>query len=276
MKEIEHNMADPRGQIEGFGKLVEVRSLSPVAALISLTFRSRVQVSVIHRRFTQALEMVTSLRGMTTRLSHISSLLSSDRSDPLGPSPNLLPIHYHLTELETFRNETLAQAKKGKSGARALQTLEQYFEQLGTMIEAFEAHYFRLARELLELTREGNAAVAVKIAKIAEVEGARDEKAIAIRMIKKSGNMDVAARFRSLQADARTLKHYRARVLDAIREGCKTSVEASFKKAGEDGVRWLEELDWVYEDLVVVEKELVQRFPPDWKVSYQQWERRQS
>ena len=211
--------------------------------------------------------MVTSLRGMYTRLSHISDLLSSDRADPLGPSPNLLPIHYHLTELETFRNETLAQAKKGKSGTRATQTLEQYFERLGETIEAFEAHYFRLARELLELARAGNAAVAVKIAKIAEVEGARDQKAIAIRMVKKSGNMDVAARFRSLQADARTIKHYRAKVMDAIRDGCKTAVERSYARHGDDGVAWLEDLEWIYEDLVIVEKELVQRFPPDWKVS---------
>ncbi|BGP17883.1 hypothetical protein JCM10213_000961 [Rhodosporidiobolus nylandii] len=268
LKEVEHQMADPRGQIEGFGKLVEV--------------------SIVHRRLTQTLEMVHSLRSMYSRLSHLSSLLASDRSDPLGPSPNLLPIHFHLTELETFRNETLAQAKKHGSGSRSVvgspdpnaspgsaaavggastkETLERYFERLGETIEAFEAHYFRLARELLALARAGQAAVAVKLCKIAEVEGARDQKAVAIRMMKKSGNVDVASRFRSLQADARTIKHYRSKVLDAIREGCRTSVEGSFKRAGENGVAWIEELEWVYEDIVTVRDELVDKFPEDWKI----------
>ncbi|BGP71825.1 SNARE-binding exocyst subunit S6 [Rhodotorula toruloides] len=268
VREVEHQMGDPRGQIDGFGKLVEV--------------------SIVHRRLTQTLEMVESLRSMYSRLSHLSDLLSADRSDPLGPSPNLLPIHYHLTELETFRNETLAQAKRAASsaapstvaspdpsapasqqlasGSTTRETLERYFERLGETIEAFEAHYFHLARELLELARNGNAAVAVKLCKIAEVEGARDQKAIAIRMVKKAGNVDVASRFRSLQADARTIKHYRSKVLDAIREGCRTNIEKSFRRAGEDGVRWVEELEWIYEDVLTVRDALVDKFPDDWKI----------
>ena len=210
--------------------------------------------------------MVTSLSGMYSRLSHISELLSLDRAAPLGPAPNLLPIHYHLTELETFRNETLAQAKRSHSSPASKETLEQYFERLGETIEAFEAHYFRLARDLLELARSGNAAVAVKIAKIAEVEGARDQKAVAIKMLKQGGNLDVAARFKSLQAEARVIKHYRAKVMDAIRESCKTAIAQSFVKHGEDGSAWLDDMDWVYDDLNLVKSELVPRFPPDWKV----------
>ena len=244
-------MGDPRSQIQGFGKLVEV--------------------SIVHRRLTSTLEMVNSLRSMYSRLSHLSSLLSADRSDPLGPSPNLLPIHYHLTELETFRNETLAQANKSaltkEKAAQTIQVLDKYFERLGETIEAFEAHYFRLSRELLALTRKGNSSVAVKLCKIAEVEGARDQRAIAIRMVKKSGNLDVASRFRSLHADARTIKHYRSKVLEQIREGCKTEVEKSFRRAEEDGVRWIEELEWVYDDLDLVREKLVDKFPEDWKVS---------
>lgn len=213
--------------------------------------------------------MVNSLRSMYARLSFISGLLAADRSDPLGPSPNLLPIHYHLTELETFRNETLTQAKKNKAGgAEQTARLERYFDRLGETIEAFEAHYFRLARELLELARNGNASVAVKIAKIAEVEGSRDQKAIAIKMVKKAGSMDVAARFRSIQAEARTIKHYRAKVVEAIKDGCRTSVERSYARHGDNGIAWLEDLDWIYEDLVIVEKDLVPMFPPDWKVRF--------
>lgn len=237
--------------------------------------------------------MVSSLRSMYSRLSHLSDLLASDQATPLGSSPNLLPIHYHLTELETFRNETLAQAKRHGSshtplspslslsaspnlaapgspaavgGNSTRETLERYFGRLGTTIEAFEKHYFSLSRQLIPLARAGNASVAVKLCKIAEVEGSRDQKAVAIRMMKKSGNLDVASRFRSLQADARTIKHYRSKVLDAIRDGCKQRVEESFRKAGENGVQWVDELEWVYEDVVTVREELSDKFPEDWKV----------
>ncbi|SGZ20572.1 BQ5605_C021g09288 [Microbotryum silenes-dioicae] len=246
MKDVEHNMSDPRGQIPGFGKLV--------------------QLSVIHRRFTQALETATALRSMYTRLSHISSLLSTDRADPLGPAPNLLPIHYHLTELETFRNETLTQAKRSRCQPETMRTLEAYFERLSETIEAFEAHYFRIARELLELSRRGHASVAVKVAKIAEVEGARDQKAIAIRMVKKAGTLDVASRFKSLQADARIIKHYRAKVMDAIKDACRTEIERSYARHNDNGMAWLDDLDWIYDSLLTVEKDLAPGFPPDWKI----------
>lgn len=267
MGDISQGMADPRVHIDGFGKLIEVRPRPSSFPTPQLTDEdARAQVSVIHRRFVQALEMVTSLRGMYDRLSYISDLLDADRAAPLSPSPNLLPIHYHLAELETFRNETLAQAKRGHAGTGTKKTLESYFSRLGETIADFELHYFGLAGDLIALARKGHASVAVKVAKIAEVEGMRDQKAIAIKMVKRSANIDVAARFRSLQAEARTYKHYRARVMEAIRESCKVAIEKSFEKHKDDGVAWLEDLDWIYEDLSLVESELVPKFPPDWKV----------
>lgn len=204
---------------------------------------------------------------MYSRLSHISDLLALDSHDLLGPSPNLLPIHYHLSELETFRNETLAQAKRGGSSAASKRTLEQYFERLGETIDQFERHYFRLAKSLIALTRAGNAAVAVKMAKIAEVEDTRDRKALEIRTVKIGGHTDVAARFKSMQAEARTIKNYKAKMIDAIKAGCKSELEKSFARHNNDGVAWIEELDWIYDDLTLVEKELISRFPVDWKVS---------
>lgn len=38
---------------------------------------------------------------------------------------------------------------------------------------------------MLDIVRKGHAKVAIKIAKIAEIEGQRDEKAIAIRLVKR-------------------------------------------------------------------------------------------
>jgi exocyst complex component 3 len=210
--------------------------------------------------------MVTSLRGMYSRLSHISDLLALDSQHLLGPSPNLLPIHYHLTELETFRNETLAQARRSQSSAASKRTLEQYFERLGTTIDQFELHYFKICGQFLALARAGNAAVAVKIAKIAVLEGTRDRKALEVRTLKGTGTTDVAMMHKSMQAEARTIKNYKEKVIEAIELSCKLAIEASFAKYHEDGIAWIEDLDWIFDDLVLVEKELISRFPEDWKI----------
>lgn len=149
--------------------------------------------------------MVNQLKDMYNKIDYIDSLLQADKADPLGSAPHLLVIHFHLSQLESFKNETMLQAKRsGSDSAAALEALHTYFQRLDHLLKDFEEHYLNLARRLVDLARQGQAAVAVKIAKIAEVEGSRDEKAIAIKLVKKKG-AELASKFKSLQADAVSL-----------------------------------------------------------------------
>ena len=179
MVNVERLCEDPRTRVEGFARIRDV--------------------SRIHRHFVATLDMVTQLRDLSHTLQGIQDMLDVDRSDMLGPAHNLLAIHYHLTQLESFKNEALLQAKR--SSQEAVDILSRYFGQLNALLETFDGHYKDLAGNLVQLTKAGNASVAVKIAKIAEIEGGRDEKALAIRMVKKQG-AEVASKFKSLQADA--------------------------------------------------------------------------
>lgn len=207
--------------------------------------------------------MVDQLRNMYDKITRIEEMLHEERSQPLGPATNLLIIHYHLTQLEAFRNETTHQAKTSTPEARA--TLDRYFERLTGVLSSFEEHYYGLAGNLIGLARAGHAGVAVKIAKIAEVEGGRDEKAIAIRLVKKK-NAELASRFKSMQAEARVIKHYRATILQNIRNNAKTRLHELHIGMKGDSAQFFSSLDWYYEDLVVVEDQLAPRFPPDWKI----------
>lgn len=92
-----------------------------------------VQVSRIHRHFVQTLEMIENLRDMVDKIARIEDMLAAERRDPLGPARNLLAIHFHLSQLETFRNETVLQAKR--AGPEARVKLDRYFERLGGTIE---------------------------------------------------------------------------------------------------------------------------------------------
>jgi len=131
---------------------------------------------VVHRNFEQTEDMVNNLLEMDSRLDSIEEMLVMDQSDLLGPGPNLLPVHLQLTQLESFRNETMHQAKKASAESR--NKLARRFERLTTVIEAFDEHWVELCRNILSLARAGHPEVIVKIIKIAEVEGKEDEKVI--------------------------------------------------------------------------------------------------
>ncbi|KAH8916622.1 exocyst complex component Sec6 [Atractiella rhizophila] len=224
------------------------------------------EVSRVHRNFVLASETTTNLRNLQTRIKAVKKLLSIDRADPLGPSKNLLQIHYQVSEMEKFRNETVMRAKK--STPEEKKTLDRYFEPVGELIEEFEAHYLLLAGSILEIVRKGNPTVVIKIVKIAEVEGALDEKSVTIKLLRRQNN-DIAARFDYMEAAARNIKRYRAKVLDAIRASCKTAMERKFVSNRSDPVAFLEDLAWMFDDLELVREFLVDRFPADWNIEQQ-------
>lgn len=119
--------------------------------------------------------MVNNLLEMSSKLDLLENMLASDSQDILGPAPNLLIIHFQLNQLESFRNQTMHQAKKASASSRA--TLTRWFERLTNVIEAFDEYILALARNVLNLVRAGHSEVVVKLIKIAEVEGREDEKA---------------------------------------------------------------------------------------------------
>ncbi|KAH8986108.1 exocyst complex component Sec6 [Lactarius akahatsu] len=184
------------------------------------TFDQISRVSMVHRNFEQTEEMVNNLLEMSSRLDSIEAMLAADLDDLLGPAPNLLPIHLQLTQLENFRNETMHQAKRATAQSRN-----------------------NLARRFERLTaRAGHIEVIVKVVKIAEIEGREDEKAIAIRLVKKAAKLDAASK------------------------PINAKFEAAYLRDERDPVGFLENLGWLYQDLIAIERDVVACFPPDWDV----------
>ncbi|KAI0260109.1 exocyst complex component Sec6 [Gloeopeniophorella convolvens] len=226
------------------------------------TFDQISRVSMVHRNFEQTEEMVNNLLEMNSRLDSIEDMLAADQDDLLGPAPNLLRIHLQLTQLEAFRNQTMHQAKKATAQSR--NNLARRFERLTRIIEAFDEYVMELARNMLPLARAGHPEVIVKIVKIAEIEGKEDEKAIAIRLVKKAAKLDAASKFKSMQANARVIKHYRSKIMKNISESIKAKFEAAYLRDEKDPIGFIENLGWVYQDLIALERDVVACFPPDW------------
>jgi len=129
---------------------------------------------MVHRNFERTEELVNNLLEMTARIGQLEEMLYEDTQDILGPATNLLAIHYQINQLESFRNETMSQAKKASASSKA--TLAKWFERLNKIITIFDAYILELAQNLLPLVRAHREDVVIKLIKIAEVEGRADEK----------------------------------------------------------------------------------------------------
>ena len=137
-------------------------------------------------------EMVNNLTEMYSRLDTLEAQLDDCRQDVLGPATYLLIIHYQLNQLESFRNQTLHQAKRAKADVR--NTLKRHFERLDGVIDSFDEFVNEMASNLLEIVRAGNSSAVVKLIKIAEMEGKEDEKVRYTLVLTIRGNMLLSPR----------------------------------------------------------------------------------
>ncbi|TFK51799.1 exocyst complex component Sec6 [Heliocybe sulcata] len=228
------------------------------------TFGQISRVSMVHRNFEQVEEMVNNLLEMNSKLDMLEDMLARNREEVVGPAPNLLAIHYNINQLEAFRSQTMHQAKKASASSR--NTLTRWFERLTNLVKSFDEYILDLARNILPLIRAGYSEVVVKLVKIAEIEGKEDEKAIAIRLVRRAAKMDAAAKFRSMQADARVFKHYRSNITKTITESIRHKFEEGYQEYENDAGGFLDSLTWMYQDLIRIEEEVVPCFPPEWEI----------
>ena len=78
--------------------------------------------------------------------------------------------------------------------------------------------------------------------------------------------MDAASKFRSLQANARVIKHYRSKMTKNISDSIKASFESAMEEA-RDPVLFIEGLDdWMLKDLIRIETDVVPCFPSNWEI----------
>ena len=87
-----------------------------------------------------------------------------------------------------------------------------------------------------------------------------------MRFVKKAAKLDAALKFKSLQANARVIKHYRSKILKAIAQSINDRMENAYNRLVDDPVKFLGGLQWLYRDILRVESEVVPCFPADYDI----------
>ncbi|WFD33815.1 SNARE-binding exocyst subunit S6 [Malassezia cuniculi] len=232
------------------------------------SFRIISEMSHIHRCLVQTSGMLAKFESLSQEVQNIAIVLQQHASQLLGPAPQLLELHYKISEWETFRNETLHAA--ASTGATSQGELNQLFLPLDELINAFEDYFFSLAANVLQLVRAQQSSVVVRLVKIMERENRADEKTAAIRLAKRA-NLEGAARFRSVAAYGHTIKLYRLKFQETVQLTVQERLSAAwmtYTRNERDAtvVGFCSQLDWFFDDLDVVRVSLVPLFPADYNI----------
>ena len=87
-----------------------------------------------------------------------------------------------------------------------------------------------------------------------------------MKLVKKAAKMDVASKFRSMQANARVIKHYRSKLQKAIIESIQEKFNDAYEQSNQNPVAFLEDSLWIYQDVMRIQEEVVPCFPPSYDI----------
>ncbi|KAL8397454.1 hypothetical protein RB594_004252 [Gaeumannomyces avenae] len=220
-------------------------------------------VSQAHRNFGAVEAMRRNLETFNDRLSAVEKMLRQDEAEQ-DQMPNLLSIHYELTQLRNIRDDAIEQIQRAED--TSLQsTLEDYFERLEGIIDWFDEHVGMVSMNLINLVTSENNGLVVRFALIIEAEEKSDQRVLALQDALKD-HKEMAARFQSITDGAKTVRGYKDKFLLAIRGYCEAQFKASREDFLDDPSKLDKILRWFFNDLNAVRLGMVPLMPKKWKI----------
>ena len=220
-------------------------------------------ISQVHRNFTQVETMKANIESFDSRLDNLARLLGADDND-LANQPNLLSVHYELTQLRDIRDDAMDQIKRA-SDQSLENTLQNHFDRLDDVISWFDDHVGQVCMNLIPLLQGDNPSIIVRLAIVINEEEKADKKVKTLQDAQREYK-DLATRFKSMNNSARQVRGYKEKFLEAI----KLFAQQQFNEV--DG-RFLEEpeklgklMSFVFNDLFAVKQGMVSLMPKKWRI----------
>jgi exocyst complex component 3 len=220
-------------------------------------------VSQTHRNFSAVEAMRKNLDTFNDRLSSVENLLREDDAK-LEEMPNLLAVHYELTQLRNIRDDAMEQIARADDSSLQ-STLEDYFARLDETIEWFDEHIGIIALNLINVLINGNNGLVVRLAVIIEAEEKSDKRVKALQEALKD-HKEMAARFQSITDGAKQVRGYKEKFLQAIQIHANEQILESKQAFLEDPSKLEKSLKWFFNDLNAVKVGMVSLMPKKWRI----------
>jgi exocyst complex component 3 len=244
-------------------EMMKIDKLCAEAQNMILDFPNINLVSQTQRNFGAVENMRKNLDSFNDRLSQIEIMLREDDQDQEN-MPNLLAVHYELTQLRNIRDDAMEQIQRADDSSLA-STLEDYFSRLDETIEWFDEHVGTIALNLINVLVNGNNGLVVRLAVIIEAEEKSDKRVLALQEALKD-HKEMAARFQSITDGARKVRGYKEKFMQAVQIHADEQVTEAKQAFLEDPSKLEKTLRWYFNDLNAVKQGMVPLMPKKWKI----------
>jgi hypothetical protein len=229
-------------------------------------------VAQTHKNFESVEKMRNDIEAFEDRLENLEILLAQDDEDPAN-QPNLLQVHYGLTQLRDIRDETMGQIKNSDTSTELIDnltlesgvTVQDLFARLDDVVEWFDRHVGEACINLIQLVQTDNVGMVVRLAVVVEEEEKTDKKIKALQDAQREFG-DLASRFKSITQGPKELRGYKEKFITSIEYVCKAEMDAAREEFMQDPDKIEKSFKWYFNNLNTVKLGMVDLMPKKWKI----------
>ncbi|CDK24586.1 unnamed protein product [Kuraishia capsulata CBS 1993] len=190
-----------------------------------------------------------------------------------SPVTSLLVIHYRLNQLRDLRDELTLMSEKSKDDTKAV--LKRLFSTLDPLVARFDVFLQEITTCLIESMKEGNFSLIIRLVKIIDFEEREDLKLTIFQSLLEknqesfggdSGRKDTDKDSRMMKSSIKRTKvrGYKNLFFDWIQSLISEVFDNCIETFQDNPFEVLENLDWVFQDLKVVQESESLCFPQRW------------
>ncbi|ANB13398.1 Sec6p [Sugiyamaella lignohabitans] len=228
-------------------------------------------LSRVLQNFEDTQKFVNNFKTMSSQLNEIQALIDEESEFTFGSAmPNLLRIHYLLNGLRDVRDDAWFHAQHSTEDVR--RTIKKHFAPLDRTIEQFDRILIDISENVLEILKDDDHSLVVRVAKIINFEERQDlvsEISNQIQSDKSSSNSktDPTLLFKN-KISNRVPRGYPARFFKAIQNSIRQTFDNCMEQypPNEDPDALLDNLNWVFKELEITKEHLTKCVPERWNI----------
>lgn len=244
-------------------EMISIDRLGAEAQSMIRNFPEINAVAQAHRNFKAVEAMQRNIEGFDASLDGVMRLLRDDEEDP-ETQPNLLRIHYGISQLRSIKEEAMEQIKKADDPSLE-DTLNEVFKGLDDAVEDFDQHVFHACTLMLDLVHTGQTSLVVRLAVVVEEEEKYDMRIKELQEAQREFK-DLASKFQTLAVGSREPRGYKDKFLHVIKSIAGEKMQESRAGFMENPDNLKKEVAWFFNDLNAVRKGMVDLMPKKWKI----------
>lgn len=232
------------------------------------------KITKIHEIFDQSTDIVNKISSFNTSLEEIEVLIEQEDYENVDIDfdvPNLLEIHYKLNTLRDFQEKLTVLSENSNEDSKFI--VKRVISKIFEVIKKFDTLLENIIVGLVESVKINNNSLVIRLAKIIDFEEREDLRIEALKQVfdKKDSdrNNGLFEQIVNGTIQGRTItRNYKQFFLDKIEESIRDIFQNCYEtyQQKENMFEILDNLDWVFQDLICVKLDLTKLVPARWNI----------